>query len=193
MRVFNKPDLTAPRFRPKRLSILTEKFYKELKEEHPELKISYEKVKLLINTFNNKIWKEVVNTREGVELPEQLGYIFIGSCSRVKKDPVDYKKSEMLGFSVGNPNWESDNYLAKIFYTNFENKYRFKFHELWGFEATRDFKRYVAHTYPEEWKKYILVDNIIKVSSLFRYNRDMEVKAEKNALLLENYDEFDMD
>ena len=94
---------------------------------------------------------------------------------------------------VQNQNWESDQYVAKIFYTNFETKYRFKHHEMWGFTGVRDFKRTVAKTYPQEWKKYVQVDNLVKVSLLFRKQKFKDFKKQETTELLKEYDEFDLD
>jgi len=149
--------------------------------------------KQVINTFNGMIWENVVASRDGVELPEQLGYLFIGTCPARKKESVDYKKSMEYGVRIQNQNWESDNYLAKIFYTNFETKYRFKNHELWMFDAVRDFRRTVGKTYPLEWKKYVVVDNKKKISKIFRIHRYKAFKKNETALLLEDYDEFNLD
>jgi hypothetical protein len=82
--------------------------------------------------------------------------------------------------------------LAKIFYTNYETKYKFKFHELWGFEALRDFKRTVSKTYPTEWKKYIVVDNMVRVSRLFRKSLYVDKLKQEVETAIETYDEFDM-
>jgi hypothetical protein len=89
-------------------------------------------------------------------------------------------------------NWESDQFAAKIFYTNYETKYRFKNHELWGFKGVRDFTRTVGKTYPQEWKKYIQVDNLIRVSRLFRNQKNRQFKKEETIDLLKNYDEFNL-
>jgi hypothetical protein len=134
----------------------------------------------------------VIKERDGVQLPEQLGYIFIGSCPR-KKSNVDFKKSEHYGTVLQNQNWESDDYLAKIFYTNFETKYRFKNHDLWGFKGLRDFTRAVGQAYPAEWKKYLQVDNKMKISRLFRQQKFKQFKTEETAELLKTYDEFNLD
>ena len=139
------------------------------------------------------IWQTAIDTRDGVELPEQLGYIFIGSCPRKKGENTNYRKSAEYGVKIQNQNWESDQYTAKIFYTNFETKYRFKHHEMWGFTGVRDFKRTVAQTYPIEWKKYVQVDNLVKVSLLFRKQRFKDFKKHETARLLEEYDEFNLD
>lgn len=190
---YKKPDLNAPRYRPKKLNLTNINVYNKFIEKNPHLEtICVEKFKEIINVFNGKIWETVVNTRDGVELPEQLGYIFIGSCPR-KKSNVDFKKSEHYGVTLQNQNWESDQYVAKIFYTNYEGKYKFRNHELWSFVALRDFKRKVGQTYPTEWKKYLMVDNMVKVSRIFRKQSYIQYKIKETKSLLDEYDEFNLD
>lgn len=190
---YNKPDLKAPRYRPKKLNLTNVDFYNKFIEENPKYSsLTNEKFKEIINVFNGEIWKNVVENRDGVELPEQLGFLFIGSCPRLKSN-VDFKKSGEYGVILQNQNWESDQYIAKIFYTNFETKYKFKNHELWGFKGVRDFTRTVANTYPKEWKKYLMVDNHLKISRLFRMHKFKDFKNNETSMLLENYDEFNFD
>lgn len=190
---FNKPDLNAPRYRPKKLNICNQHFFEKFIQDNPKHSgINVSQFKDVIKTFNGLIWQEAVDYRDGVELPEQLGYLFIGTCQRRKKESVDYKKSSDYGTRIQNQNWESDNYMAKIFYTNFETKYRFKHHDLWGFTALRDFKRTVAATYPIKWKMYIVVDSYMKISKLFRLYKYKEYKKQETITLLETYDEFNL-
>lgn len=190
-KTYKKPDLNAPRFRPKKLNITNKESYEKFISENPKYAfLTINQYKEIITVFNGKIWETVIKEREGIELPEQLGYLFIGSCPRKKFDNTDYKKSEHYGVKLQSQNWESDQYVAKIFYTNFETKYRFKHHEMWGFKGLRDFTRGVAKTYPIEWKKYIMVDNLMKVSRLFRREKFKQSKKVETVLLLENYDEF---
>ena len=191
--MYKKPDLNAPRYRSKKLNLTNVNSYNRFIEDHPHLeKISIQKFKEIINTFNKKIWETVIDYRDGVELPEQLGYLFIGTCPR-KKSNVDFHKSAEYGVKLQNQNWESDQYLAKIFYTNYESKYKFKNHELWGFTGVRDFKRTVGKTYPKEWKKYVMVDNMVKVSRIFRKESYIQNKQKEVKNLLEEYDEFNLD
>lgn len=193
MRSYNKPDLKAPRYRKKTHSILNKSFYDRMREKGDAYKsLTDKQIKEIINNYNEKIWKTVIEKRDGVELLDQLGYVFVGTCNRHKSKNIDTKKSIELGVEVQHQNWESDQYLAKIFYTNFETKYRFMFHELWGFTATRNFKRTLSSVYPKEWKKYVVVDNMVKISKLFR-KHILNHKDEENAkVALETYDEFDM-
>lgn len=191
---YKKPNLNAPRYRPKKLNLTNTEFYESFIKDNPKYDgcLTNEEFKKIITTFNGCIWKGVIEERNGVQLPEQLGYIFIGSCPR-KKSNVDFKKSEHYGTVLQNQNWESDDYLAKIFYTNFETKYRFKNHDLWGFKGLRDFTRAVGQAYPKEWKKYLQVDNKMKISRLFRQEKFKQFKKEETAELLKTYDEFNLD
>lgn len=194
MKVFNKPDLNAPRFRPKKLNILNKDTYLEFLKKNPKYRsLDYETYKKIITTFNGKLWQTVIDERDGVELPEQLGYLFIGTCPRKKSDNPDYNLSTQYGYKIQQRNFESDQYVAKIFYTNFEVKYRFRFHHMWGFQALRDFKRTVAKTYPLEWKKYTVIDNFQKISRLLRMSKKKDLIDQQTNEDLETYDEFDLD
>lgn len=191
---YKKPDLNAPRYRPKKLNLSNKEVHKEFISQNPRFgSLTATQFKEVIKQFNGMVWQHVIDNRDGVELPEQLGFLFIGTCPRKQSDNTDYKKSLQYGVKVQNQNWESDQYVAKIFYTNFETKYRFKHHEMWGFTGLRDFKRTVAHTYPQEWKKYVQVDNLVKVSLLFRKQKFKDFKKQETAQLLEEYDEFNLD
>lgn len=193
-KTYKKPDLNAPRYRPKKLNLTNKDVHSRFVKENPRYaSVTPAQFKEVVKTFNGIIWQTVIDSRDGVELPEQLGYLFIGSCPRKKGENTNYKKSGEYGVKVQNQNWESDQYTAKIFYTNFETKYRFKHHEMWGFAGVRDFKRGVAHTYPSEWKKYVQVDNLVKVSLLFRKQRFKDFKKQETARLLDEYDEFNLD
>lgn len=192
-RTYKKPDLKAPRYRPKKLNLTNQEYYTKFLAENPRYShISVEKFKEVIAVFNGLIWQTVIAERDGVELPEQLGYLFIGTCPR-KRSNVDFAKSNNMGAVLQHHNWESDQYLAKIFYTNFETKYRFKHNELWSFSGVRDFKRQVGKTYPTEWKKYVMVDNLVRVSKLFRKNSYRMSKQKEEHKLIEQYDEFNLD
>ena len=193
MRTYKKPDLNAPRYRPSKLNFTNIGFYNKFIEEHPNYAfLTYEKFKEVIKTFNGKIWETAIQDRDGIELPEQLGFIFIGTCPRAVKENVDYKKSEHYGKVIQNQNWESDQNIAKIFYTNYIPKYRFKHNDLWRFTGVRDFKRTVAAVYPKEWKKYVVVDSKEKINKRFRSFKQADRLQLETEMLLENYDEFNL-
>lgn len=192
-KTYKTPDLKAPRYRPTKLNLTNKPLYDSFIDQNPKHShITVDKFKEVIAVFNGKIWEAVVANRDGVELPEQLGYLFIGTCPR-KKSNVDFHKSKNYGVVLQHQNWESDQYTAKIFYTNYETKYQFRNNEMWGFSGVRDFKRTVGKTYPKEWKKYVLVDNLVRISRLFRRNKYKHFKIEETNSLLPTYDEFNLE
>ena len=189
----NKPDLNAPRYRKTIDGTLNTDFIKLLKEKVPlSANLSNIEIKNIIKKFNENIWKSVIEKRDGVELPELIGHIFIGTCPPSKKKNIDFKASEEYLQVVQHRNFESDQFLAKIFFTNFGSKYRFKNHELWAFDATREFSRTVSATYPENWKKYLQIDPKVKISNIYKSNTYRLDKKDSELEQLKNYDEFDL-
>jgi hypothetical protein len=193
-RIMKKPDLNAPRFRPSKLSLLDQDFFKRFKEKFPKYKdISDSKLREIIQVYNARIWQTVLTDRDGAEFPEGLGYLFIGSCRSPKKFNMDFPTSQSIGAKARHRNFESDNYLAKIFYTNYASKYRFRHRELWQFKGIRQFTRKVAEVYPENWKIYLQVDNFAYISRIFRSKRKSQWVKTHKIHASENYNEFDMD
>lgn len=183
-----KPNLTAPRFRPKVHQILNKDFYDKVRKEIPGAKnFSDAEIKKYVETFNKTIYEKVLEVRDGVELPESLGYVFIGSCRPKIRKNVDFKKSQEYLKVIQHRNWESDKFLAKIFYTNFESKYRFRNHELWGFKACREFTRTVGRVYPLQFKKYVMIDPSLIISKLFRKHNYKMYKQQMETLALQYY------
>jgi len=204
---FKKPDLNAPRCRAGVHKIVkkiynrfaTEEhahdFLLEFKKKYPEhAGASMDDVMNILTTFHGKLWDHAVHNRDGVELPEGLGYIFIGTCFPAKKFNIDIANSIKNNFKTRHKNSESDNYLAKIFYTNFAKKYNFKNRELWSFKATREFKRTVAQVYPLNWKTYVQVENGKNISKYIKKARKNEYfkKLGANFTVSEAYNEFDL-
>lgn len=196
MREFKKPNLKAPRYRPKTYNVLNPDLFKQFKEKYPKYdKLSYATFRKIINEASKKIWESVVEYRDGVELPEGLGYLFIGTCvsTGIKTENVNYGKSIKYGLKVTNTNLDSDGKLAKIFYTNYPVKYKVLDRQIWALIPCRNFKRYVSKTYADNWNRYIKMENRFKVSNLYTANfmKNLQQKADNEKV--KNYNEFDID
>ena len=193
---FKKPDLNAPRKRESIYSIYNANFLKKFKKENPEYKnVSNSDLKKILHVFNGSLWDHAINNRDGVELPENLGFIFLGTCISPKKYNTDFGRSIKDGdIRHRQKNFDSDNFLAKIFYTNFANKYKFKNRELWKFEAVRDFKRSVSKVYPNNWKIYVQVENNRNISKYMEaYKRTEWIKHTRDTFVIDPlYNEFDL-
>ncbi len=163
---FNPPDKKAPRFKKSRLSILSPALFASYKKKYPDTKLDYKQFKHLILSFNRKIRELVVTQRDGVELPEQLGYLFIGSCPKKKENP-NYHISAEYNKKINHRNWESNQYVCKIFYSNYGTKYKLANREYWYFKASRTFKLETSEAYIKNWNLYRKISPVLKISSLY--------------------------
>ena len=193
MREFKKPDVTAPRFRPAVYNILNKEFFESFKKKYSKYKdLDNLDLKNIIKKFNYAVYNKVIDVRDGIQLPESIGWLFIGTCQQSKKQNVNYAKSLKYGVSVSNNNWETDGKLAKIFFTNHAPKHKIKNREFWGFTACRNFKRTVAKTYPENWNMYIVVDATKKLNLTYSNAVYRDRKNKETELALKQYNDSDL-
>jgi hypothetical protein len=193
MKEFKKPDVKAPRFRPEVHNVLNKEFFEKFKEKYPKYKgIDNTLLKSIIKTYNNTLYQTVIEKRDGIQLPETIGWLFIGTCEQSKKQNVDFAKSHKYGVTVTNNNWETDGKLAKIFFTSYAPKHKMKNREFWGFTACRDFKRSVAKAYPENWNMYLVVEPTAKIKLAYNKAKYKDYKATETIRALENYNDFDL-
>lgn len=193
MKQAKQPDLTAPRFRLGVYNTLNKDCYEHIRKEVSDVRdLSDRQIKDFLIDCNGLIWESVIELRDGIELPEQLGTVFIGTCQPKVRKNVDFKKTLEFMKVIQHRNWESDNYIAKIFYTNYSSKYRFKHHELWGFTPIRQFKRGVAKAFPENWKRYMMIDHTLKISALYRKQKAKEYVIQKTKEQLKSYNDLEI-
>lgn len=187
----NKPDLNGPRFREKRISVLTLKTLAAFKEKHPKYaNLSLAQFKDIMITFHGKLTEGIIENRNGIELPEGLGFIFMGTCSTPKKKNIDFKKSIEFGVKATHKNWDSDNKLLKIFYTNHNAKYPFHNKQVWAFKAVKQFRKAASEAYIADFTKYIEVSPMAKISAKYDRHRKKEYAKNLTAIVPEGYDEF---
>ena len=193
MKEFKSPDLKAPRYRPEVHTIMNKEFFESFKKKHPKYKdLDNVELRKIVKYFNNTLYQTVIDTRDGVQLPEQIGWLFIGTCQSPKKQNIDFVKSKKYGIAVTNKNWETDGKLAKIFFTSYALKHKMKNREFWGFVACRDFKRAVAKSYPENWNMYLVVEPTRKIKLNNTRNYLASSAKLKEIESLKHYNEFDL-
>lgn len=193
MKEFNNPNITGPRYRPEVYNVMNKKFFDSFREKYPKYKhLENSQLKKIGKTFNQAVYHGVIDMRDGIELPEQIGWLFIGTCKQSKKQNTDFAKSKQYGVRVSNNNWATDGKLAKIFFSNFAPKHKIKHREYWKFEACREFKRSVAKTYPENWNMYVEVEPTKQAKMIYTktYQKDLMIK--KTAEALKSYKDFDI-
>lgn len=193
MKEFKKPDLKAPRFRPEVHSVLNKEFFENFKKKYPKYKqYSESTLREIIKSFNKTVYETVIDKRDGVQLPETIGWLFIGTCQQSKKRNIDFAKSHKYGVTVTNNNFETDGKLAKIFFTSYAPKHKMKNREFWSFVACRDFKRSVAKTYPENWNIYVVVDATTKLRLIYHKTVQKQIVLNNEKKSLQDYNEFDL-
>lgn len=192
MRTVNSLDLNAPRFRRKVERMYNSDFVKDLKKDEPSINhLSTKQIRDIIFKYNENLWNTVIDYRDGIQISENIGHIFIGNC-KPKVSKIDMSLSNKFKLEIKHRNWESDQHIAKIFYTTFSSKYSFKNHELWAFNATRNFKRTLSSKYPVNWKKYLQVDPYKKLSFMYKNTTGKTKKINKQIDELEKYNEFNI-
>jgi hypothetical protein len=190
---YQKSDLNAPRFRPKRTNILKKSLYNAFIEKYPKYAdIDLVTFKQIIRTFNEELYHGIIENRDGVELPEGLGFVFMGTCPSAKKKNIDIAKSLEHGVVVEHKNWDSDNNLLKIFYTNHTSRYPLHNKQVWAFKAVKQFRKAASEAYKEDWPKYIVVDPVQKISALFAKMRKRDFIREDVKHIPDDYNEFKM-
>jgi hypothetical protein len=193
MKEIKKPNVKGPRYRPNVHNIMNKEFFDSFRQKHPKYKnLTDAQLKNIGKSFNRLVFQTVIDTRDGVQLPESIGWLFIGTCSQSKKNNIDFAKSHQYGVTVSNKNWATDGKLAKIFYTSYAPKIKIKNKEFWKFVACREFKRTVAKTYPENWQMYVVANPNMKIRTTYQKfkTKDHLVKMQNKAL--ETYNEFDL-
>jgi hypothetical protein len=193
MKEFNNPNVKAPRFRPDVYNVMNKKFFESFREKYPKYKhLDDSQLKKIGKTFNQIMYQAVIDNRDGIQLPEQIGWIFIGTCQQSKKQNIDFAKSKQYGIKVSNNNWATDGKLAKIFFSNFAPKHKIRNREYWIFIACREFKRTVAKTYPENWNMYLTIDATRQAKLAYAKHVYKDIKNKETVKALENYNEFDL-
>lgn len=169
MSTFKKPDLSAPRFRSKSTTVLNKKLHKAFVEKYPKYAgMDLNLFKEVVSTYNGLMWQGAIDNRDGVKLPESLGYLVIVKCDRPQGENTDFIASIKYGQKVNHINWDSDNYLAKICYSNYSLKYRFADRELWKFNPVKQFRSTVAGSFAELYNNYIHLTKHVKLSALYK-------------------------
>jgi hypothetical protein len=194
MQQFRKPDLNAPRYRVKKTNIIDEDYLEQFRLKFPEYgHYGKRELKKIVHKFNGLLWDKVIEHRDGIELPQGLGFVFIGSCGNVTSDNIDYGKSIKYGVVVKHKNWDTDGYVGKIFFSAYYAKYKLRERSIWAFTASREFKRTVKDRYKEDFKKYIVVENTTDVVKMYKKNKSRDYFKIRNTIDKAKYNDFEID
>ena len=193
MRKFSNIDRTKPRFRPDRYEVINNDFIKAINEKYPSTKgMNVTELSNIVKPFNDYVRNYVCENREGVELPQGLGYLFLGVCKN-SNNTIDIKLSMEHKRQISFKNWDSDGYLGKIFYSNSSVKYKIIDNNLWIFKPAREFKQESSKAFSENWKTFIEIDPKIKLSTYLRDHKYQRIIDNLKKKYAEEYNEFNLE
>ena len=187
------PDLNAPRFRKLRHSIIDEDFINDFLQEHPEYKGMREVskkgfIKKVIHKFNSYIWKHVLVNRDGIDLPERLGVVFVGAKTSMY-NPVKYGVSAAVGKEVRTTNPETNGLIARVFYSRHSRNHGITVRTIWGFKICRAFARELASVFKTSYNMFQRVENKRQLMILFEERT--KKKGSGNVYVPTDYNEFE--
>lgn len=167
---FLKADLSAPRYRTVKRGLAGKPLYASFYKKHPDLKgvISNIQYREIVKEFNKEIMEAVCENRDGVELPESLGFLFIGAIKYTRSQKaIDYTKSRELNKTVYHKNWDTDMKIGKLIFTMLPAKYKMKDGNMWAFKASRKFSRMVSKNFKFNYERYMDITHQ-RISHLFK-------------------------
>jgi hypothetical protein len=173
-------------------------FYKKLKEKHPNLE-NYKDQDILqcIEGFNNFIADTIIDYRDGVQLPANMGILMVCTLGK-RTDAIDHKKSAELGVEVCLQNNHSDGYGGGIYYSTClakENQvkkgYMYPNCQYWMMFPSVNLKQKIKIAYEENWKKYHMVPKSRRYEdmSIDSYQKQLKTRMDVKQIK-DTYDEF---
>lgn len=191
---FRKPDVKAPRFRKRVKYVISNDFLDKFRRRFPEHRlIKHEMFSEIMQVFHDQLIQGIIDNRDGIELPEGLGFIFVATCQKAKKPKIDYKASIAANRKITFQNWESDNRLMKIMYSNTAVKYKLSNKQVWGFRVCRSGRLTISNRYRQQWQKYHVIPNMKGIHKMFENRVRKNSFRERKQILPADYNEFKMD
>lgn len=190
--MFKKPNLKGPRFRKDEYHVFRKDLFDRFKEKYPQHSITFDKFESTITNHSGKMWKEAIDSRDGILLPEGIGTVFVISTKITRKKNVNIQASVLANREILHRNWNTDGYVAKITFTSFLNRsFNTVDTGLWFFRGHRDFKRSVAKEYPKDWKKYIVSRRMKGAAQIYKDEQIKHFLKKKVEEDLKTYNEFE--
>lgn len=189
--MFKAPDIKGPRFRKPAKRLITKDLYNRFIERHPQhAGVDFEKFKEVIENSLKKMANVVISERDGIELPIG-GTVFLGSTKIRKKHNYDIQASIKANAPIKHRNYETDGFVAKIYFSPRMSKTPIKKRNIWTFKGHRDMKRAISEVYPRDWKKYIVVAALYDVRKEYKKASVRNFRVNDTNRKVQFYNEFD--
>lgn len=142
----------------------------------------------LVHAFHEDFIEEVINSREGVDMPLKMGNLKIISYKPNNNylNFSRYRQGEITKF-VNN---HTEGLSGKIVYSNYSNRYKLKDKSIWSFEPEVPFKKKVSVAFIVNYLRYSFSPNRGKIKYLRTEISTKEINDKKIKDFLKTYDEF---
>lgn len=145
---------------------------------------------IVIKEFHKDLMKAVATERYGVELPLNMGKLFVISYkSRPYTNFIKFSKEGELSKFTNN---HTDGHTCKIVYQNSDRKYQLKDKKIWDFEVCTEFRKIVSKEFAKDYTRYIFSPNRVKINNNNLKNIYKQHEDKKIEKFLLTYDEFKM-
>jgi nucleoid DNA-binding protein len=151
----NIPNKKAPRIRNGSLRIMDITRLRKFIKLHPEYKgMTIREFGSVIKAFNQEILNDLIENRDGVVLPENLGHLQIKNVKYRNAKLIDYGKSIKHNKVLHFKNWDTDGTFAKVIYkSHYRNRF-IKFYRFWTFKLARPASQQVSKSYKDMYSIY---------------------------------------
>lgn len=190
--MFKAPNIKGPRFRKESKQVLNKALYDNFLKIHPQHQnVTYDQFSKVIKNCSNKMWRIAIDERDGIELLSG-GSIFVGNTKIIVKNNYDIIASIKANAPIRHRNYDTDGYVAKIYYSPHLAKIAGRDRSMWSFKGHRDFKRTLSKEYAKDWKKYRMVEGLYAVAKEYNRAKNRHYYTASTEQAVKNYNEFDI-
>lgn len=131
--------------------------YNKYKSTVKESKLSLSQYYTLIATYLELIVNTVIETRDGVEIPNFAHMIIISRPNTSNTKFTDVKKSLEYDMKINHNNMSSENRFCKIIFSNKSKKYKIKHKRFWTFKASKTVRSKISKEFNKNYNRYLRV------------------------------------
>lgn len=166
-------------------------YFKQLKAQYPELKqYTNGEIRRHIIAYNKCIADTICTHRDGVELPEHMGTVFVGAL-KSKNPPIDWTATEKTGKIIYQNSLKSMGYSFIIFYVHSLEKYNFANRGIWKITCTETVTSKVGAAFNKNWKNFISIPSRQHVEGFIKNYWNKYRANKKHKEELKSYNEFE--
>jgi hypothetical protein len=133
--------------------IINKDFIKRFINDHPQYDMDCFDFKRILKLANRELQKSIMDDKDGVKLPQDLGIIYVAAY-RSKNKNFNMADSSKYGKSLYFMNLHTNGWVCTIQYNTQYVKLKKMWKRLWKFKGERHFTRAVSKRFREDWMNY---------------------------------------